>query len=154
MKRLVILLLIALSIVSWGHRRRRPRPELLLLDKTRQAATLVGGKQDWNLTFDAAGKTRTVAAADLQRWGQPRDPKQVILVLLIDGGILGAQSIAADREKLHLDSPLFGEFDLPLDIVTGVLLAPPIAPLDRDQMLDRLAAPDAGRYRPPALGQR
>ena len=53
-------------------------------------AKLTGVDALWRLTFDVAGKARTLPAADLVAWGHPAELRKGPIVVLADGGRFGS----------------------------------------------------------------
>jgi hypothetical protein len=98
-------------------------------------ATLTAASADWELTFDQ-GERRELAAQDLVTWGSLVEPRQEPQILLADGGLLAAEPLSSDGEKLTADSAMFGEVSLPLEHLAGIVFHPPA---DR-QRADLLAA--------------
>lgn len=106
-------------------------------------ASLAGADQAWNLQFAQQGEPRTVPAADLVTWGTFAEPARGIHVVLADGGIVVADTIQIADEQLTGTSTTFGQLSLPLELVAGVILRPPLAARARDQLLARIADPTA-----------
>ena len=91
------------------------------------------------LGFDAAGKPRTLAAADLVSWGQPAELRKGPILVLADGGFLPAAVLAAEKADLSVDSARLGTLKLPLDSLAGIVFRPPPHPAELDALLDRVA---------------
>ena len=93
---------------------------------------------DWQITFDTGDQSRVLPAAGLVRWGdfveRPREP----ILVLAGGGLLVAEVTAGDKEHLTVDSALFGQIELPLDLLAGIVFYPPAETRRRDLLLDRL----------------
>jgi hypothetical protein len=92
------------------------------------------------LEFAAGGQSRKMPLADLVSWGAPVEPRRGPLVVLADGGLLAADVLAADKDRLDADSELFGRLKLPLEQLSGVIFRLPGALAERDRLLDRLTA--------------
>ena len=91
------------------------------------------------LGFDAAGKPRTLAAADLVSWGKLAELRKGPVLVLADGGYLPAAVLSADKSELSVDSARLGTLKLPLDSLAGVVFRPPPHPAELDALLDRVA---------------
>ncbi|MCC6126170.1 MAG: NPCBM/NEW2 domain-containing protein [Pirellulales bacterium] len=103
-------------------------------------AELVSIEQDETLVFAVDGKTNRLPPADLVFWGAPVEPRRGPLVVSADGGLLAADVLSADKDRLEVDSELFGRLKLPLEKLAGVIFRLPGAVRLRDRLLDRLAA--------------
>ncbi len=101
-------------------------------------AGLLAVDASWQITFDAGGQPRRLAAADLVRWGRPAEPRRGPLLLLADGGLLCAEIPQADEHSVTVDSELFGLVRVPRAAVRAIIYQWPPARLDRDRLLDRL----------------
>ncbi len=88
------------------------------------------------------GRTRTLPAGDLVRWGDFVDKSLGAQVLLADGGLIVGDVREIDREKLLIDTDLLGRVRLPLAAVPAVLPHPPSDRHRRDQLVRRLLADD------------
>ncbi len=96
-------------------------PRAVPVDGEPFRAELIAAKADWRLTFRTDGQQRTMAAADLVRWGRCPEQGRAGGLLLADGGWIAAHVATADQEKLTADSDLFGTFSLPLESLAGVV---------------------------------
>jgi len=103
-------------------------------------AEIVSIDAKWQITFDAGGKPRPLPAAEVLSWGDCREPDRGSLVILVDGSLLVADLSSASREKLAVESALFGSISFPLELLAGVLVQTPADPLQRDLLVDRIAA--------------
>ncbi len=92
-----------------------------------------------NLFFNAAGKPRTLAAADLVTWGQLAELRKGPILVLADGGFLPAAVFTADKADLSVDSARLGTLKLPLGSLAGVVFRPPPHPAELDALLGRIA---------------
>jgi hypothetical protein len=102
-------------------------------------AELSAADAQWQLTFIADHTRRIMPAADLVYWGQCAELSRAGAVVLADGGLLSATVLAADKERLTIDSDSFGTVKLPLESLAGVVFHLPPARQDRDKLLDRIA---------------
>jgi hypothetical protein len=102
-------------------------------------AELTAADADWQLKLDSAQKPRTLPAAELVRWGTFAEPVRGPIVVLADGGLLVADVLGTRKDRLQVDSRVFGRIDLPLGHLAGVVFDPPARRPRRDLLLDRLA---------------
>ncbi len=117
---------------------------------TPYAAELVAVDASWQLTVqgDRGQGTRqfTLPAADLGWWGAPVEPASRrgvrptdrVWVLLADGGLLVADVLALRSDRVTLGSIVFGEFDLRLNQVQGILFRPPADAARRDNWMAKI----------------
>ncbi len=124
---------------------RAQTPEALPVQGDRFAAEIAAIDSQWQVTFRCGQESRIVPAADLVAWGSFAEAGRTPLVILADGGLLVADVLEADKDKLTADSNLFGLVELPLDLVAGVVFHLPADRHERDLLLDRVgsAAGDA-----------
>lgn len=94
----------------------------------------------WQIALDAGGKRRTLPAAEIVSWGGCIEPERGSMVILANGTALVTELSGAGREKLTVESALFGPLSLPLELLAGVLIHLPADPLQRDLLVDRIAA--------------
>jgi hypothetical protein len=108
-------------------------------------ADLLGVDAQWQMRFNKAGAQPTedpnrLSAAKLVSWGAlPETPLRPQLVLA-GGGLLVADVLKLDKERLQVDSALLGPVALPLDQVLGVIFQPPAVAAQRDLLARQLAA--------------
>jgi hypothetical protein len=111
-------------------------------------AKLAGVDANWNVTLevDKTGSLKKTAAADLVRWGQCTEQGRGGSAALADGGVLAAEVVSADKDRVTFDSDVFGTFSLPMEALAGVVLRSP-GGKNRDMLLDRIvqATGDADR---------
>ena len=108
------------------------------------SAALVAADGRGKLTFRSGGQLRTLPLAELVSWGSPGRITAHSQVLLADGGVLAAEIVSCDEERLRIDSDLFGELELPLQFVLGAIFHPPADARLGDRLVARLRAA-AGR---------
>jgi hypothetical protein len=111
------------------------------------AADLTAISNDGILHFTADGSSKQLPLNDLVSWGTPIEPRRGPLVVFADGGLLAADVLGGDKDRLDVDSELFDRLKLPLENLAGVIFHLPGAVRERDRLLDRLtsAAGDADR---------
>jgi hypothetical protein len=102
---------------------------------------------DWNITLQTDSGARRIPAAELVRWGTAPALTRGPMIVLADGGVLVAEVRAIEGEQLTVDSLLFGEVQLPLARLRGVIVNPPADRLERERLLDRLATATGSRDR-------
>jgi hypothetical protein len=101
-------------------------------------AKLAAADTQWQLTFAADKQQRTLPAADLVRWGHCVEQGRAGGLVLADGSLLTAEVVAADKDRLTVDSDLFGTLKLPLELLAGIVLHAPSDRQQHDLLLDRL----------------
>jgi hypothetical protein len=106
-------------------------------------AEIVSVDADWQVTFGPDQARRTVSAAELAWWGHFHETLHRQQVVLVDGGLLAADSLEVGKDALAVDSQLFGLIRLPLGFVAGAVLVPPADRHQRDLLLDRVVS-DSG----------
>ncbi|MEE8451707.1 MAG: NPCBM/NEW2 domain-containing protein [Thermoguttaceae bacterium] len=114
-------------------------PSVVPVDGDPFLGQLVAADAQWQLTFTVDGKPRSLPAAELVRWGAFAEPSRGPIVQLADGGLLVADVLRADKERLAADSLLFGQIDFPLESLAGVVFQLPAGRRQRDALLDRVA---------------
>ncbi len=102
------------------------------------------------LGFEAAGKPRTLAAADLVSWGQPAELRKGPILVLGDGGFLPAIVLGVDKGDLSVDSARVGPLKLPLDSLAGIVFVRRHTP--RNWMPCSIASP-ADKAKPAESGK-
>jgi len=104
------------------------------------AAELTTIDPQWQVTFGSGDERRPLSAAELVRWGSCVDARRGPLVVLANGGILVAEVLEVDKDRLSADSDLFGLVELRLELLAGVVFSLPADRHDRDLLLDRVAS--------------
>jgi len=126
---------------------RAEMPDAVPVEGDPFRAQIVAVDPQWQITLQTAAGPRALPAASLVRWGQCAEWTRGSAVILVDGSLLVADVIAADRESLVADSPLFGELKLPRASIAGVVFRPLGGRARNDRLLDRVAsgAGESGR---------
>ncbi len=129
--------LVALFTVaaSWA---RAESPRAVPVDGGPFAAELAAVGADWQLTFNSRQKQRKLPAAELVRWGACAEGTGGPMVVLADGGLLLADVLGTEKERLKVDSGLFGVVEVPLESMAGVIFDPPTQRRGRDLLVDRV----------------
>ncbi len=86
------------------------------------------------------GKAHEIAVGDIVTWGTPSEPRQGPQILLADGGLLVADVLDSDEERLSVDSPIAGKLSLPLEQIAGIVFHPPLDARRRDELMQRALA--------------
>ncbi len=97
--------------------------KLLSLDKS--------GEITWET---AEGKSPSSSLEKLVQWGEWKEPGRGSIVWLSGGGWFVGELLALDSEHLTLDSDLFGEMKLPLELLAGCTPHPPSDRTERDAL--------------------
>lgn len=113
-------------------------PMVVPVDSKPFPAELTAMDGKWQISFTADGRPQVLSAADLIRWGQCPERARSLEVVLPDGGLLSPDAVAADKDKLSIDSATFGTMKLPLDSLAGIVFHPPADRQAHDRLLDRL----------------
>ncbi|MGD9723698.1 MAG: NPCBM/NEW2 domain-containing protein [Pirellulales bacterium] len=95
----------------------------------------------WAFRFADGANQREVPAEELATWGNFVDPGGAIQVVLAGGGLLVVDDIRVDGEQLVCTSALVGSVNVPLKLVSGILLQQPALRAAADQLLARVLAP-------------
>ncbi len=106
---------------------------------------------DGNITFAAKDGRRALPAAELVRWGAPRDFLRGPVVVLAGGGLLAAEVTGIEQLDLEADSLLLGQIRVPLDQVAGIVFQLPADLRRRTLLFDRVNV--AGTRRVPSAGE-
>jgi hypothetical protein len=122
-------------------------PQIVPVEGAPFAAELSAAGDDWQWTFRHEDKTQTLAAADVVRWGMPADVRRGPVLVLSDGGLLVAEVLGADKEKLTADSEFFGAVKLPWESLAGIVFRLPGTPAERDALIDQIATAQGDKDR-------
>ena len=101
-------------------------------------AQLTDIDHEWRIHFRTADAVTVVPINDLLYYGAYRENNNRSLVVLSDGSILAADVLAFNGESLLVFNELFGEFLLPSEQLRGVILTPPTATTQHDQLLHQI----------------
>ncbi len=108
------------------------------------AAELVAVSDQHVITFRTAGGERAIDAVDLVHWShpvywsQPAQPRRGAQVLLADGSLLLGELVQIADDRLRFLTGEFGDLNLSLQHVRGVLLLPPDDAPRRDKLTDEI----------------
>ena len=107
-------------------------------------AALTGVDSHGRIEFRTGKELRTLAMAELVAWGAPGEQLSRTQVLLADGGVLAAEILSSDEDRLKVDSELFGMLEIPLELVAGAIYHPPVDARRRALLVARLRADARG----------
>ncbi len=108
------------------------------------SAELVGIDREWNVSFKSEGKVRVMSAGELAYWGRWSDVESGPQILLSDGGVIRADVLLVDERQIvigdatGLGRGFWEESALPRRAVSAVMLQPPAAAAQRDELFKRL----------------
>ncbi len=94
----------------------------------------------WLFQFAADDTKRDVEAKDLALYGNFLRPSPGVLVVLASGGVIVVDAVGIVEDKLVANSPLAGNFAVPLRLVAGILLQTPADRAKTDLLIDRVLA--------------
>ncbi len=126
----------ATAFVAGSISARADTPQAVPVDDEPFSAEIAAIDDSWQIRFATDGATREVPAADLVRWGNPREVRRGPILILAGGGFLSVDVLSADKDKLTADSALFGLVEVPLELVAGIVFQLPLDRHDRDVLLD------------------
>jgi hypothetical protein len=106
-------------------------------------AVLVGLTADGQAKFMSGGVVRTMPLADVVAWGALVEPGRGVQVLLAGGGLVVAESVRAENEKLVIESGLLGRRIVPLEFLAGIIYQSPPDHQDHDRLTSRVLASTA-----------
>jgi hypothetical protein len=134
----------ALVLATPGIAAHAAEPEVVPADQPPFRAELAAIDADWTLRF-AGKKPRELPATQLVTWGQFVEPHggryRPSWIVLADGGLIVADLVGLEKQKLIVDSATFGKLRLPVDLLAGVVVRAPSDPAAGDQRIHRLLAP-------------
>lgn len=129
-------LLTALALPAFAQ-----TPKALPVDGAAFGGSLSGIDSDWRITIGSGESQRVIPAGDLVFWGRCAEIDRGPLLVLADGGLLAAEVLEADKEKLVADSDLFGLVTVPLELLAAVVFDLPADRRARDLLLNRVSDP-------------
>lgn len=120
--------------VSWGA-----PPVAVPVEGETFPAELLSLDRQGHLGLRCGTAERSVPASELIKWGACVEPGRGPYLVLVDGGLLVADILSADKQSVAADSPAFGEMKISSGIVAGIVFQPPADPRRRDLLIDRVA---------------
>ena len=128
------------SLLTFTAAPARAEPPLAVpVEGATFSAELTALDADWQITFGSTENARQLSAGELVEWGSCAEVKRGPVAITADGGLLVADVIGADLDHITLDSGLFGQVELPLDALGGVVFDLPAGESQRDLLLGRIA---------------
>lgn len=108
------------------------------LDGDSFPARIASVDDKWNVTLDVGESRRTLPVQDLVSWGAYTDSYQGTQILLANGSLLMAEVLQITDDRIVVYGDLWGQASLPLSQVRGVVFNPPVAPLARDRLHEKI----------------
>jgi hypothetical protein len=132
--------ILLLNLCAWTLiARGQELPLTVPVDGEPFRAAFAGATDDSGLRFTVDGQERTLPAADLVFWGRFVDPSRGLQVVLAGGGLIVSETARLDGENVTGESVSFGKWQLPVDLVAGIILRPPLDPAAADKLLARVS---------------
>ncbi len=95
----------------------------------------------WKLQFIGAEDQHELPVADLVAWGGFVEPVSGVQIVLVGGGLIVADNVSSEDDRLHAVSPVFGKLSLPMTAVAGIIFRPPLDRARADALHARVLAP-------------
>ncbi|MEX2112468.1 MAG: NPCBM/NEW2 domain-containing protein [Pirellulales bacterium] len=92
----------------------------------------------WQVRFEAADGPRHVEIKELALWGAFLRPAAGVWVVLAGGGVMVVDAVGIVEDQLVANSPLTGNFAVPLRLVAGIVLQTPADRTASDRLIDRV----------------
>lgn len=105
---------------------------------------LVGISPEWQIRFATNDGQRQLPLENLVLFGEYQDDDDGPQLMLADGGLLRADVLAISTETITVESRLWREAELPLDLVRAVVFIPPADARQRDALYERLTGSNGG----------
>ena len=102
---------------------------------------LIAADNSGKLRFANGDMPRELLAADLVRWGSFVEPLAGAQIILADGGTIVADAARIESEQVLGRSQSLGSFTIPLELVAGIVLQPPVDRAALDAWTARISAP-------------
>jgi hypothetical protein len=107
--------------------------EVVARDGTRMQAALVSIDGEGLVFREDSGTERRLDRRELIRWGHPAEALRGAQLHLAGGGLLVGDVLKADPDRIKVFSPLFGDLELDVSSLVGVVQHPPVGPSSRDR---------------------
>lgn len=134
------LLALVASVWLWsGAAVAGPVGELVPVEGISFSAQLQSISTDWDVNLRVNDAAKSIPAANIVSWGTLPAMISRTVLLLADGGQIACNLVAADRELLNVDSPILGQFKIPLSFAAGLVFAVPSNFQARDELLKRVS---------------
>ena len=137
---ILLLNLCAAAIIARGQE----LPLTVPVDGEPFRAAFAGASDTGELRFSVEGQERTLPADDLVCWGRFVEPSPGLQIVLAGGDLIVSRTARLDGENLTGESVTFGKWQLPVDLVAGIILRSPLDPVAADKLLARVSTA-AGR---------
>lgn len=113
-------------------------PLAVLADGTRFRGEVEAADANWQFALRGGVRQRTVSAAELVYWGQCPERSGPLAILLADGGLVAAESVSVQNEKLMIDGDTFGGQAIALESLAGVVFHGSADPQRDDALANRI----------------
>lgn len=114
--------------------------ELVRSNGRRSLCELTAVEEGGRFRFSAIDGAHELTAAEFVRWGHPAEFGEGSLILLAGGGVIVGNVSAVTDDQLAFSSDFWEEQRIPLAAVHAVVFSPPGNRLQRNRLLDLLAA--------------
>jgi hypothetical protein len=108
------------------------------VDGKPNAAAITKVDTDGTLHVSADGKSSKLKADDFVRWGSFVDAQRGPQILLAPDGLIVADEVHIEGERLIAPSAVLGDLKLPFESIAGILFRPPSDPQRRDALYARI----------------
>ena len=102
------------------------------------AASLIDVGPEWQFTFDVAGSSLTLPRDEVTYWGSWSDSSDQPWCLLVGENVLSASLFRVGDNELVVESRVWHQMVLPRSSVRGLIFHPPLDPLARDRLAQRV----------------
>lgn len=134
--------LLAASLSCAGAQAPGEAAECYLTDGSSFPARFAGVDAEGGFLFQTDSGHRSVPRGQLVRWGRVLELHIGPAVVLGDGALLAARSVALEGDVLLVDCESLGRVAVPSACVAGVVFQVPGETLAKDLLFDRLARPE------------
>lgn len=111
---------------------------LVLVDGTIQQTRLSSIGENTLTFINSNGQAKSFEPQQMIRWGSLSEQEQADQVGLVDGSILVGQVTKISRTQMVLETDVWGELTLPIDLVGHVIWKLPTEPIERTQFRDEV----------------
>ncbi len=142
MNRLLVFLIVIFCVVSRPVGARASEAPLGIPAEGEEfRGQLAAADAAWKLRFVDANATREIPAEDLALWGAFVEPAGGIQLILAGGGWIVAETARIEKEQVRAESQTFGDLNLSIERIAGILYQPPHDLAKRDRLIARMLAP-------------
>ncbi|MCA9155230.1 MAG: NPCBM/NEW2 domain-containing protein [Planctomycetales bacterium] len=114
------------------------------LDGDSFSGRLVSISPTWQIRFATESGERQLSLANLVLFGEYQDDDDGPQLLLADGGLLRADVLAISTDTISVESRLWREASIPLDLVRAIVFIPPADARQRDALYERISSSTGG----------